>query len=151
MSELRTRIDAAWKDAMRARDAHRRDTLNVLRAAIKSAEIELRTGEGEINDEVVQKVIEREAKKRRDAIEEYDKANRPDRAQTEREELLILQEYLPAELTDEELDALTQVALQETGATSAKDIGVLMKALMPRVAGRADGKRVQASVKRAFS
>ncbi len=135
---------------MRNKDALRRDTLSGLRAAIKRAEIDARTGDGDVifDDVQSQGVIEREAKKRRDSIEEYTKANRDDLAAKERDELAILAEFLPQQLSDDELEALVKVALEESGAQTPKDMGVLMKTLMPRVQGRADGKRVNEVVKR---
>lgn len=176
MLNLQQRLNEEWKTAMRNKDAHRRDTLSGLRAAIKTAEINARKSQisydesqgeyvksnGELlgRDEVMraadvvfddaqtQAVIEREAKKRRDAIDEYTKANRDDLAQKERDELAILAEFLPQPFSDEELDNLTRAAITETGASSAKDMGAIMKVLMPRVQGRADGKRVQEAVKR---
>jgi uncharacterized protein YqeY len=153
MSSLQEQITEGWKNAMRAGDGLRKDTLSGLRAAVKNAEIETRGGEtqteiGAMSDDGVLKVIEREAKKRRDAIEEYQKAGRGDRAQTERNELQILQEFLPAQLSDEELETFAREAVAESGATSAKDIGNAMKALMPKIAGRADGKAASAAIKK---
>ena len=151
MATLAERITEEWKSAMRSGDTLRRDTVNILRAAIKNAEIGNRTsgvgtGAG-LDDAGVQQVIEREAKKRRDAIEEYQKANRPDRAAQEQAELEILQEFLPAAMSDQELEAITRAAIEETGATAPADMGKVMKALLPRVAGRADGKRVNTVVR----
>ena len=151
MATLTERITDEWKSAMRSGDTLRRDTVNILRAAIKNAEIGNRTGgvgtgEG-LDDAAVQQVIEREAKKRRDAIEEYNKAGRPDRAAQEQAELEILQEFLPAAMSDEELEAATRAAIQEAGATVPADMGKVMKVLLPRVAGRADGKRVNTLVR----
>lgn len=144
-------ITSAWKDAMRSGDTLRRDTLSGLRAAIKNLEIESRGSDVVIDDAAVQKAIEREAKKRRDAIEEYEKAGRPDRAESERAELAILAEFLPEPLTDEELEALVQTVIGETGATKMADMGRVMQALVPRMEGRADGKRANAVVRRLLS
>ncbi len=154
MSTLQERITDDWKAAMRSGDTQRRDTMSGLRAAIKRAEIDARgsadakgseawTG----SDAEVQAVIEREAKKRRDAIDEYSKAGREDRAALERAELEILQEFLPQQLTDGELESIVRAAIEETGAGKPADMGALMKAVMPRVQGRADGKRVNAIVR----
>ncbi len=150
MLNLQQQLNEEWKTAMRNKDALRRDTLSGLRAAIKRAEIDARTGDGDVifDDVQSQGVIEREAKKRRDSIEEYTKANRDDLAAKERDELAILAEFLPQQLSDDELEALVKVALEESGAQTPKDMGVLMKTLMPRVQGRADGKRVNEVVKR---
>ncbi len=136
---------------MRSGDALRRDTLSGLRAAVKNAAIEGRAAGDDstsLDDEAAQKVIEREAKKRRDAIEEYEKAGRADRAASERAELDILQEYLPQQMTDAELEATVGEVITETGDAGPADMGRLMKALMPRVQGRADGKRVNEVVRR---
>ena len=153
MSNLNQRINDEWKVAALARNAPRRDALNLLRAALKSAEINSRGAAvafDPADDAAVQGVIEREAKKRRDSIEEYGKASRTDLVEKEQAELAILQEFLPAQLTDEELEAIVQSAKAETGATSAKEIGVMMKAVQPKVAGRADGRRVNEVVRRAL-
>lgn len=136
---------------MRSGDTLRRDTLSGLRAAVKNAAIEGRAAGDDstsLDDEATQKVIEREAKKRRDAIEEYEKAGRADRAASERAELEILQEYLPQQMTDAELESTVGAVIAETGAAGPADMGRLMKALMPRVQGRADGKRVNEVVRR---
>jgi uncharacterized protein YqeY len=152
MSTLQERITDDWKNAMRSGDTQRRDTMSGLRAAIKRAEIDARGGEAWTgSDAEVQGVIEREAKKRRDAIDEYTKAGREDRAELERAELEILQEFLPQQLTDEELETAVRAAIEETGASKPSDMGALMKAVMPRVQGRADGKRVNSVVRQLLS
>src|SRR5687767_4235486 len=110
MASLQEQITEAWKDAMRSGETQRRDTLSMLRAAIKNVEIEARSG-GEstsLDDAAVQRVIEREAKKRRDAMEEFDKAGRTDRVEAERAELAILQEFLPQPLSEEEVEVLAR-------------------------------------------
>jgi uncharacterized protein YqeY len=150
MASLNEQINSGWKDAMRAGDAVRKDTLSMLRAAVKRAEIDTR-GSGKSfsaeSDDDVRAVIEREAKKRRDAIDEYEKVDRPDRAQAERDELQVLQEFLPEPMSTDELRAIVKAAVASTGASSAKDVGAVMKAVLPRVAGRADGKAVNALVR----
>jgi uncharacterized protein YqeY len=151
MPNLNQKINDEWKTAALARNAGRRDTLNLLRAALKSAEINSRGAEAAFDpedDAAVQGVIEREAKKRRDSIEEYTKANRTDLADKEKEELEILQEFLPAPLSDEELEALVTSTIAETGATTIKDMGAVMKAVQPKAAGRADGRRINEVVRR---
>ena len=148
---MQQRINDGWKEAMKSGDTQRRDVLSGLRAAIKNAEIEARTdggqGVGTMADEGVLRVIEREAKKRRDAIEEYSKVNREDRAQSEREELVILQEFLPAQLSDEELETLVRETIAAAGATAPKDMGSVMKLLSPQIQGRADGKTASTLVR----
>lgn len=150
MSSLQEQLNEQWKAAMRSGDTLRRDTLSGLRAAVKRAEIDARTGAGDVSfdDEQTQGVIEREAKKRRDAIEEYEKANRDDLAQKERDELNILGEFLPQQLSDEELESIARETQTAAGYSSMKDMGAFMKTLKPLVAGRADGKRVNEIVKR---
>jgi uncharacterized protein YqeY len=151
MSNLNQKINDEWKTAALARNAPRRDTLNLLRSALKSAEINSRGGESVFDpadDAAVQGVIEREAKKRRDSIEEYTKANRTDLADKEKAELEILQEFLPAPLTDDELEAMVRATIAETGAGSIKDMGAVMKAVQPKAAGRADGRRINEVVRR---
>jgi uncharacterized protein YqeY len=157
MSTLQERITDEWKSAMRSGDTQRRDVMSGLRAAVKRSEIDARGGsdaKGDAwtgSDADVQAVIEREAKKRRDAIDEYSKAGREDRAELERAELVILQEFLPQQLTDEELESLVRAAIEETGASKPADMGTLMKAVMPRTQGRADGKRINAMVRQLLS
>lgn len=136
---------------MKSGQTQRRDVLSGLRAAVKNAEIDAKSGIGQLDDDGVQKVVEREAKKRRDAIEEYTKVNRPDRAQTEREEMEILQEFLPAQLSDDELENLVRETIAEANASSPKDMGAVMKLLSPKIAGVADGRAASECVKRLLS
>ncbi len=154
MATLNEQINTGWKDAMRSGDTLRKDTLSMLRAAIKRAEIDVR-GTGKTfaaeSDDDVRAVIEREAKKRRDAIEEYEKAARPDRAQAERNELQVLQEFLPQQLSTEELREIVRAAIAQTGATDMKQVGLIMKAVLPHVTGRADGKAINALVREELS
>lgn len=150
MSTLLEQINDGWKAAMKSGETLRRDTLSGLRAAIKRAEIDARGGESTFvaDDATVQGVIEREAKKRRDAIDEYEKVGRADRAEAERSELAILQEFLPAQMTEAELEAIVREEVEKSGASGVAAMGALMKAVMPRVQGRADGKQVNAIVRR---
>jgi uncharacterized protein YqeY len=147
---LLEKITEEWKAAMRSGDKERRDTLSLVRAAVKDAEISARGDQSAqpTGDEAVQRVIEREAKKRRDAIGEYEKAGRPDRAESERAELKILQEFLPEQLSEAEIETLARQAMAETGASGPKAMGQVMSALRPRTQGRADGQQVSAIVRR---
>jgi len=147
---LLERITEEWKTAMRSGERERRDTLSLVRAAVKDAEINARgdASADPAGDEAVQRVIEREAKKRRDAIEEYEKAGRADRAAGERAELAILQEFLPEQLGEAEIETLARRAIEESGASGPKAMGQVMAALQPQVRGRADGKLVSAVVRR---
>jgi len=148
MTALQESITSAWKDAMRAGDTQRRDTLSMLRAALKNEEIETR---GELDETRVQAIINREAKKRREAIEEYTKANRSDLAEREAAELSILSDFLPTQMTGDELRALVQATVSQVGASAPKDMGAVMKALQPQIAGKADGKLASQMVKEALA
>ena len=125
--------------AMKANDERRRSTLRLVRAAIMNAEV---TKGNSLSDEEIQQVLNREAKKRREAIDEYTKASRPDRVKQEQEELAILLEYLPKQLSREEIEKLAREAVAAAGATDAKQMGAVMGKLMPLVKGKADGKLV---------
>ena len=137
---IRTEMTAA----MRARDTQRRDTHRLLMAACENARIEL--GHGLSDDEAL-RVLQREAKQRRDSIEEYARGNRQDLVDVEQLELDIIVSYLPAELSDDELDAVVREVIAEAGATGPGDMGKVMGPLMQRVAGRADGRRVNELVR----
>lgn len=147
MDTLTERITNSWKDAMKSGDTTRKDTLSGLRAAIKKAEIDARTG-AELDDAARQTVIDKEAKKRREAIEEYTKAGRLDLADKERAELEIIAEFLPQQMTDDELLVIVRESIAEVGAASPKDMGKVMGVLVPQIAGRADGKKASALVKK---
>ncbi|RYX81132.1 GatB/YqeY domain-containing protein [bacterium] len=148
MTSLQETITSAWKEAMKAGETGRRDTLSSLRAAIKNQEIEAR---GALTDEAVQAVVNKEAKRRREAITEYQKVGRDDLAAREQSELEILTAYLPSQLSDEELRALVVATVASVGASSPKDMGIVMKALQPQIAGKADGKLASSMVKEALS
>lgn len=142
------RIHADLKDAMRARDDVRRRTLRSLRAALQTAEIDQREQQDdELSEEQVLVVLRKQAKQRRDAMAQYEEAGRDDLAAREREELAIVEEYLPQPLTDAELRAELQAVVDEVGATSMQDMGRVMGAAMGRLRGRADGRRVQQQVR----
>jgi uncharacterized protein YqeY len=147
------RIDAEMKDAARAQDKRRLGTLRLLKSQLKYREIELeKLGKAlaQMPDEEVIATIGSMIKQRRDSIEQYTAGNRPELAQNEREEIVILEAYLPKQLTDEELTALVQEAVTASGAKGPKEMGGVMKALMPKVQGKAEGKRVSEAVKAAL-
>ena len=131
---------------MKSGQTVRRDTLTSLRAALKNGEINARGG-ADFDAAGEQAVVEKEAKKRRESIEEYGKVGRADLADKERAELEIIAEFLPAQLTSEELEALVHEVVAATGAVSPKDMGKVMGVLVPRIAGRADGKQASALVR----
>lgn len=135
--------------AMRARDKVRTGTLRMALAAVTNAEVAGKAAK-ELTDDEVQQVIAKEAKKRREAAQAYDDAGRTELADTERAELAVLEEYLPKQLSDDELATLVADAISETGASGMAGMGQVMKAVQPKVAGRADGGRVAAAVKQAL-
>jgi hypothetical protein len=150
MSSLEQKLHADLTDSIRARDEVRSSTLRMALTAIKNEAV---SGDEarELSDADVITVLGREAKKRREAATAYDDAVRPELAARERAELEVLVEYLPAQLTDEELATLVAQAIAETGADSPKAMGAVMKVLTPRIAGRADGGRVSTAVKSALN
>ena len=147
MAELKARLRADLNTAMRARDQVRMRTLRMALSSITNEEVAGASAR-ELSDEEVVRVLNREARKRREAAEAFDAAGRGEQAAAERAEGDVLAGYLPAQLSDEELAALVSAAIADTGATSMKGMGQVMKTLTPRVAGRADGARVAAEVRR---
>ena len=143
---LQQRVTDDLKSAMMAREAVRTATLRMLKAALGYAQIEKKTDT--LPDAEVMAVIQREAKKRRDAIEEFEKGGRAEMAANERAELEVLAGFLPKALSPEELEALVRGVIAEVGATSKKDMGAVMKAAQAKVDGRADGRSVSALVSR---
>ncbi|KUG52015.1 glutamyl-tRNA amidotransferase [Serinicoccus chungangensis] len=135
--------------AMRAQDKVRAGTLRMTLSAVTTEEVAGKQAR-ELSDDEVLRVITKEAKKRREAAEAYTGANRPELAAQEEAELEVLEAYLPAQLSDEELDQLARAAVSETGATDMRGMGGVMKVLQPRVAGRAEGGRVAAAVRQAL-
>jgi uncharacterized protein YqeY len=146
MPTLKERIDADLKDAMRNKQETQLSVLRMLKSAIKYKEVEPGAG-GPLDDAGITKVITGLIKQRRDSIEQFQAASRPDLAQKEEAEVTVLQGYLPQQLTAEELRAEVQKALQEADAKGPKDMGAVMKVLQPRVAGRAEGKAISEEVK----
>lgn len=143
---LQQRVNDELKSSMLARQAVRTGTLRMLKAALGYAQIEKKTET--LSDADVMAMIQREAKKRRDSIEEFEKAGRTEMAANEKAELEVLAEYLPKALSAEELESLIREVIIEVGATSKKDMGAVMKVAQSKVDGRADGKSVSALVSR---
>lgn len=141
---LREKIADDMRGAMKAREAQRVAALRMLMAAVKNAEVEKRH---ELSDDEVLDVVTREAKRRRESIEAFLQGGREDLVQKETAELAVLESYLPERLGDDELSAMIDDAITETGASSPKQMGDVMKALMPKLRGRADGAQVSALVK----
>lgn len=142
--ELLRRIELALKDAIRDKDATRRDAIRMVLTGVKNKEKDLRRVP---DDAEIQQLIATQIKQRRDSAEQYLQGGRPELAAKEEEELRVLQEFLPEQLSPEALDSLVAEAIKEAGAESMKDLGKIMKILMPKVAGRADGKQVNAAVR----
>ncbi len=150
MAELKERLRADLNAAMRARDQVRMRTLRLALTSITNEEVAGASARDLTDDEVV-RVLTREARKRREAAEAFSAAGRSDQAAAERAEGDVLAGYLPAQLSDDELAALVDTAIAETGASSMSGLGQVMKTVTPRVAGRADGARVAAEVRRRLS
>ncbi len=150
MSTLEQRLHDDLTAAIRSREEVTSATLRMALTAVKNEAVS-GTEARELSDDDVVAVLGREAKKRREAATAYDEANRPELAARERAELAVLEDYLPAQLGDDELAALVAEAVAETGADSPKQMGQVMKVLTPRIAGRADGGRVAAAVKAALA
>jgi hypothetical protein len=141
---IKEKLRADLVTAMKARDELKVSTLRLVSSSIKNREIDERK---ELDDEGVLAVLTTAAKQRRDSIDQYEKGGRQDLADKEKAELVIIQEYLPQQLSKEEVAAFIKEAIAETGAAGAKDMGKVMKALMPKVKGKADGKLVNELVK----
>ena len=150
MAELKERLRADLNVAMRARDQVRMRTLRMALTSITNEEVAGASARDLTDDEVL-KVLTREAKKRREAAEAFSAAGRSDQAAAERAEGDVLAGYLPAQLSDDELAALVDAAIAETGASGMAAMGQVMKTVTPKVAGRADGARVAAEVRRRLS
>ena len=150
MAELKERLRADLNAAMRARDQVRMRTLRMALTSITNEEVAGASARDLTDDEVL-KVLTREARKRRDAAEAFSAAGRSDQAAAERAEGDVLAGYLPAQLSDDELAALVDAAIAETGASGMASMGQVMKTVTPRVANRADGARVAAEVRRRLS
>jgi uncharacterized protein len=149
-STLKSTLHADLNAAMRQRDQVRTGTLRMVLTAVTNEEVS-GTSARELSDDEVLKVVVKEAKKRREAATAYADAGRPELADKEVAELGVLEGYLPAQLSDDELEALVAQAVQSTGATGIGQMGAVMKATQPLVAGRAEGGRVAAAVKKALA
>ena len=144
---LQERIDSDLKDAMRAKDAGKLGVLRMLKSALKYSAIE-KSAKGQLDDAEASQVIRKQVKQRQDSIEQFEKGGRPELAAKEKEELGILNAYLPKGLEADELAALVRETISEVGATSRAQMGAVMKALQAKVAGRADGKTLSQEVSR---
>ena len=143
---LREQIIADLTAAMKAKDAARTSTLRMLKAAIVNRQIEKG---GELDEEELMKLLRSQAKQRRDSVEQFEKGGRQDLADKELAEIAVIEAYLPQAASQEQIDKAVAAAIAETGATSMKEMGAVMKAVMPRLAGKnADGRAVSQTVKK---
>ncbi len=145
MGKLTEQIRAELTEAMKARDAEKLSTLRMLQSSLKYQQIEVGH---ELTDEEALTVIRKAVKQRQDSIEQYEKGNRPELAAKERSEMIMLQAYLPPELSDEEIEGGGKEIIASTGAASKKDMGKVMKEATARYKGRVDGKKIQEMVSR---
>ncbi len=137
-------IQQDLKDAMRNQDTQRREVLRLLMAAFKQVEVDQRK---QLTPEDTLAILMSEAKKRREAIEEMENAGRVELAEQEKYELALIETYLPKQLSREEIETMAREAIAAVGATTPKDMGNVMKVLMPRLKGQADGKLVNTVVR----
>ncbi len=141
---LKEKITEDLKEALRKGEEQRKSTLRMLQSAIRYREVEL---QHPLSDEEVLDVIAKQVKQRRESIAEYEKGGREDLVREEQGELDVLSTYLPEQLSREEIRAMAQEAIKQTGATDARGIGAVMKELMPKVRGRAEGRVVNEIVR----
>ena len=145
------RIDSNLKDAMRAKDAARLTVLRMLKSALKYSALEKGGADGQLDDTEAAQVIRKQVKQRQDSIESFEKGGRPELAAKEKDELAILNAYLPKGLEAEELSIIVRETIAEIGATSKAQMGAVMKALQGKIAGRADGKTLSQEVQKQLS
>ena len=141
---IKTQLNDSMKDAMKSGDEVRKRTVRMVLAAVKQAEVDKRI---ELDDMAVMNLIQKEMKNRRESMEEAKKANRADLVEANEAEIKVLEVFLPKAMPAEELRALVQSAIDETGASTPADMGKVMKAVMPKVAGRAPNDIVSATVR----
>ena len=142
--DIKTQLNDSMKDAMKSGDAVRKNTVRMALAAIKQIEVDKRAS---LDDAAVMSLLQKEIKNRREALEEAKKAERADLASANEAEIAVLEAFLAKAMPADELRALVQAAIAETGATTAGEMGKVMKAVMPKTAGRAPGDAVSAIVR----
>lgn len=145
---IQKQLRDALTEALKSGESQRKTTLRMALASIKNAEVEARE---EISEDLVLNLLQKEVKARQETIDGAKKANRPDLIEKAEQEIEILSEFLPQQLNPEELKALVQEAIQESGATSMSEIGKIMGVLMPKIRGRADGKQANQFVRELLS
>ncbi len=142
-TSLKQRIDQDTKEALKSKDSLRLSVLRMLKSEIKYKEIDKSS---ELSDDEVISVLSSSIKKRKDSIQQFEKGGRDDLASREKAELELVLKYLPEQLTEEELSQIISQTIEETNATGPSDLGKVMKQVMPKVLGRADGKKVNQMV-----
>jgi len=148
---LQQRVDSDLKEAMRAKEATKLGVLRMLKSALKYAAIAKSDAEAELTDTEAVQVIRKQAKQRQDSIESFEKGGRAELADKEKEELAILNSYLPQGISPDELAKMVRETIAELGATSKAQMGVVMKAVQTKAAGRTDGKTLSAEVQKQLS
>jgi len=144
MTGVRDQLRSDLRDAMRARDVPRRNTIRMLEAAIKNAEIDKRGAE--LGESDILAILQRQVKQRRESIEQFEKGGRDDLADNERVEIAIIEQYLPQQLSRDEITARARAVIEQTGAAGPGDRGKVMGMLMRELRGQADGSLVNAAV-----
>jgi uncharacterized protein YqeY len=147
-SPLKVTIMDSVKDAMRAKEKERLSVLRQITAAIKQVEVDNRA---DLSDDDIVVILTKMTKQRREALDQYEQAGRNDLAAIEKAELIIIEEFMPAQLSDEEIAEAVDAAIKETGASSVKDMGAVMNVLRPKLQGRADMGAVSGKVKAALN
>ncbi|MDX1438320.1 MAG: GatB/YqeY domain-containing protein [Rubricoccaceae bacterium] len=140
---LKAKLQDDLKEAMRSKDKTRLAAIRMLRAAVLERE---KSGEGEVAEEDIIAIVQKQAKQRRDAIEQFEAAGRDDLAKQETQELAVIKQYLPPQMTDEELSSAVREIVTRTGAEGMKDMGRVMGQAMQQLRGKADGRRVKEAV-----
>jgi uncharacterized protein YqeY len=148
---LSQRIDSELKEAMRAKDTTKLGVLRMLKSALKYAAIAKSSAEAELSDAEAAQVIRKQARQRQDSIESFEKADRSELVQKEKEELSILNEYLPQPMSADEISKVVRETIAEAGATSRAQMGAVMKTLQAKIGGRVDGKALSAEVQKHLS
>jgi len=148
---IQERVDSDLKEAMRAKDTRKLGVLRMLKSALKYATIAKSGAEAQLSEAEAAQVVRKQAKQREDSIESFEIGGRSELAAKEKEELSILNTYLPQAMNSDELAKVVRETIAETGATSKEQMGGVMKALQAKVAGRADGKTLSQEVSRQLS
>ncbi len=145
---LKEKLMDDLKNSMKSKDTIKKNTITMVRAAIKQKEVDERI---EVSDEAILDIISKQVKEKRMAIEDFKKGQRQDLVELTEKEIEILLQYLPKQLSEEEVEEIVIETIKEINATSMKDIGIIMKAVMPKVKGRTDGNIVNKIIKKVFN